>query len=115
MAEYSVSNLILDIPLLQSVCDSPYDVKRFLLQEDIKRLIVLVETDIDYVEGNLKDLVYPDRSEFRNVEGPKEINILFNTIFVKAIENYKSFSKYAFEIVSWFTGDETFGDKVTKV
>ena len=62
--EYSVSNHILDIPLLQSVCDSPYDVKRFLLQEDIKHLIVLVETDIDYVEGNLKDLVYPDRSEF---------------------------------------------------
>ena len=49
-----------------------YDVKRFLLQEDIKRLIVLVETDIDYVEGNLKDLVYPDRSEFRNVEGPRK-------------------------------------------
>ena len=115
MAEYSVSNHILDIPLLQSVCDSLYDVKRFLLQEDIKHLIVLVETDIDYVEGNLKDLVYPDRSEFQNVEGPKEINILLNTIFVKAIENYKSFSKYAFEIVSWFMGDKTFGDEVTKV
>ena len=63
--------------------------------EKIKHILKSVMTDIDFVEGKLKNLVYQDQSQFRAAN-------FLSTLLVYGVENYDNFSNYTFEISSWF-------------
>ena len=83
------------------------------LEREILDLLSEIQTDTDYVESELKDIVYGTRTKFNS--GPKELHIVLNTIIVHGIANYSSFSNYIRIISSWFIVDECFGEEISRI
>ena len=77
-----------------------YHSKRSEIVTKVKNLLSRAKKEIDFVECQLRDLLYPESSEFANLGKDSLLHIVLYTLFKTTILDYHNISLTLHEIVS---------------
>ena len=89
-----------------------YALKCTGLEYEILELLKDIRSDINFMESQLKDIVYDGR---QLCGGPAELHVVLYTLCVYSIQNYDIFKNYFFEIAGWFSYDPEYSLELTCV